>query len=169
MAKRYPGSAALGIMRRNLSAAQTSWHTRCVACGRENSDGLGLHFAVNPEGQVEASFSCRNHFEGFPDSLHGGFVALLLDSAMTNCLFAHGLVGMTGELKVRFRHVVNTGRTARVRAWLERSTHRLHVLGAHLEQDGRIKATASGKFLEAPQSPMVAQGSSRPPSARPGS
>ena len=41
------------------------------------------------------------HELGFPESLHRGFVAVLLDSAMTNCMFAHGLVGVTGELKVR--------------------------------------------------------------------
>jgi acyl-coenzyme A thioesterase PaaI-like protein len=103
---------------------------------------------------VEASFSCQDCFEGFPDSLHGGFVAVLLDSAMTNCMFAHGLVGMTGELKVRFRQIVSIGKAARVRAWLERSSHRLHVFGASLEQDGNIKATASGKFLQIPIEPQ---------------
>jgi acyl-coenzyme A thioesterase PaaI-like protein len=138
------------IMRLNLNLAQASWHDHCVACGQKNSHGLGLHFKVTAEGQVEASFSCKKCFEGFPQSLHGGYVAVLLDSAMTNCLFAHGLVGMTGELKVRFRHVVNTSSAARVRAWLERSSHRLHFLAASLEQDGSIKATASGKFLETP-------------------
>jgi acyl-coenzyme A thioesterase PaaI-like protein len=141
-------------MRHNINKAQASWHNRCVACGRTKSNGLGLHFEVKAEGQVEASFFCQDCFEGFPDSLHGGFVAVLLDSAMTNCMFAHGLVGMTGELKVRFRHVVRIGKTARVRAWLERSSHRLHVFGASLEQDGKIKATASGRFMEIQMDPQ---------------
>jgi len=140
-------------MRQNLDAFQTSWHSRCVACGRKNSNGLGLHFEVNADGQVEATFSCRDRFEGYPRSLHGGFVAVLLDSAMTNCLFAHGLVGMTGELNVRFRHVVDIGKAARVRAWLECSSHRLHIFRACLEQENKIKATASGRFLETPPDP----------------
>ena len=143
-------SSSLETMRCNLKAARSSWHNRCVACGRENSDGLGLHFEVNEQGQVEASFACPDCFEGFPHVLHGGFVATLLDAAMTNCLFAHGLVGMTGELNVRFRHVVDVGRTAWVRARLECSSHRLHLLRACLEQDGEIRATAAGKFLEIP-------------------
>jgi acyl-coenzyme A thioesterase PaaI-like protein len=140
----------LETMRRNLARAQASLHSRCVACGRENSNGLKLHFEVNTKGQVEAAFSCKDCFEGFPRALHGGFTAVLLDSAMTNCMFAHGLVCMTGELKVRFRQVVQIGRTARVRAWLERSSHRLHILRACLEQDGEARATASGRFLEMP-------------------
>ncbi len=45
-------------------------------------------------------------------------------------------------------HVVQIGRLARVRAWLEHSSHRLHILRACLEQDGEIRATASARFLE---------------------
>ena len=154
MPKSYPGSVTRETMQHNLNLTQASWHSRCVACGRKNSNGLGLHFKVNAEGQVEASFACQGCFEGFPDSLHGGIVAVLLDSAMTNCMFAHGLVGLTGELKVRFHHVVNIGKAARVRSWLECSSHRLHVFGACLEQDSKTKATASGRFLATPLDPQ---------------
>jgi acyl-coenzyme A thioesterase PaaI-like protein len=141
---------SVAAMRRNLNAVRSFWHEDCVACGRQNSRGLKLQFEVNGDCQVEASFACRDCFKGFPRALHGGFVAVLLDSAMTNCLFAHGLAGMTGELKVRFHQAVDIGKTARVRAWLERSSHRLHLLRASLEQEGKIRATASGKFLEIP-------------------
>lgn len=142
-------------MRENLGSFQCSWHERCVACGRKNNGGLGLRFDVNAAGGVEATFDCRECFEGYPHCLHGGFAAVLLDAAMTNCLFAHGLVGMTGELSIRFRHSVDTGRAARVRAWLERSTHRLHLLRASLEQEGEIRATACGKFLETNLDPQL--------------
>ena len=49
----------------------------------------------------------------------GGFTAALVDSAMTNCMFACGLVCMSGALEVRFRHVVEIGRPVRARARLE--------------------------------------------------
>jgi acyl-coenzyme A thioesterase PaaI-like protein len=150
MAKNDPTPLSLEAMRRNLDAFQDSWHSHCVACGRNNSDGLKLGFNVNSAGEVEAAFSCPECFEGYPHCLHGGFVAVLLDSAMTNCLFAHGLVGMTGHLNVRFRHVVDIGKSVRVRAWLECSSHRLHIFRACLQQDDKIKATASGRFLETP-------------------
>jgi acyl-coenzyme A thioesterase PaaI-like protein len=141
---------AIETMRRNLAKAHASLHSRCVACGRENTDGLKLRFEVNARGQLETTFACRKCYEGFPHALHGGFTALLLDSAMTNCMFAYGLVCMTGELKVRFRHVVEIGKTVRVRAWRERSFHRLHILRACLEQEGEIRATASARFMEMP-------------------
>jgi len=72
----------------------------------------------------------------------------LLDGAMTNCLFAHGEQGITGELKVRFRHPVVTDRPAVVRAWIDRSLPPFHVLRAELIQDDWVKAKATGKFVE---------------------
>jgi hypothetical protein len=155
-ARILPMSTQLGrppsieTMRRNLADAQATLHSRCVACGRKNTNGLKLHFEVNALGQVEAAFACPGCFEGFPRALHGGFTAVVLDSAMTNCMFAHGLVCMTGELRVRFRHVVQIDKPARIRAWLERSSHRLHVPRSCLEQDGEIRATALARFMEVP-------------------
>lgn len=147
-AEKSKGPLSAETMRRNLSAAQEHWHSRCVACGSRNGRGLRLEFAVREESRVEASFSCDEAFEGFPGCLHGGIIATLLDAAMTNCLFAHGYVGLTGELTVRYHRPVGVGRAARVYAWLERSSHRLHGTRAELEQDGAIKASASGRFLE---------------------
>ena len=67
---------------------------------------------------------------------------------MTNCLFAHGRQGVTGELKVRFRRPVVTDRPAIVRAWIDRSIPPFHVLKAELIQDEWGKAKATGKFVE---------------------
>ena len=135
-------------MRRNLSAARAEWHSRCVACGSRNGQGLRLEFTVGEAGYTETSFGCDAVFEGFPGFLHGGIIATLLDAAMTNCLFAHGFVGLTGELKVRYYHPVSIDKVARAYAWLERSVHRLHYMRSELEQNGVIKAAASSRFLE---------------------
>lgn len=108
-----------------------------------------MEFTVRETGCVETCFGCDTAYEGFPGFLHGGIIATLLDAAMTNCLFAHGFVGLTGELKVRYYHPVRIGKAARAYAWLERSVHRLHGIRSELEQDGVIKAAASGRFLDA--------------------
>jgi uncharacterized protein (TIGR00369 family) len=96
---------------------------------------------------VEATFDCKADYEGYPNVVHGGIVALLLDSAMMNSLFAAGRVAMTAQLTVRYHAPVLTGRTARVRAQVRRSTGRLHLLEATIEQDNNAKVTATGKFL----------------------
>jgi len=148
LAKRRNGSLNIESMRRNLIAARAGCHIRCVACSSRNGQGLRLEFSVRETGNVETFFDCDAAYEGFPGFLHGGIIATLLDAAMTNCLFAHGFVCLTGELKVRYYHPVNIGKAAHTHAWLERSAHRLHYLRAELEQDGVIKAAASSKFLE---------------------
>jgi len=123
-------------------------HPGCVVCCPGNGHGLGLDFCVVSDGIIEASFSCDKVFQGYPAVLHGGVVSTLLGGPMTNCLFAHGHAAMTAELNVRFRHPVATGNPATVRAWITSSTRPLYELAAELIQDGQIKATAKGKFME---------------------
>jgi acyl-coenzyme A thioesterase PaaI-like protein len=122
-------------------------HPRCVVCGRENSQGLQLRFTLQKDGSVEGSFDCNTAFEGYPDRLHGGVIALLLDGVMTNCLFAHGREAVTAELKIRFRGPVRTDRPARVRGWIERSAPPLYYLAAQIEQDQEVRAQGTAKFM----------------------
>jgi uncharacterized protein (TIGR00369 family) len=119
-----------------------------VICSQSNPLGLGLEFSVHEDGSVSALFHGHFALEGFEGCLHGGMIASLLDGAMTNCLFAHGHVAMTGELKVRYRKPVFIGHAMLIRARITRSLPPLHLLEAELEQEGRIKATASSKFIE---------------------
>jgi acyl-coenzyme A thioesterase PaaI-like protein len=123
-------------------------HPNCVVCGPKHLFGMRLAFALLPDGSVQASFHRGEAFEGYPGLLHGGIISSLLDGAMTNCLYAHGQRGVTGELKVRFQHPVTTNRDAVVRAWIHDSSPPLHVLKAEVIQDELRKANATGKFME---------------------
>jgi len=113
--------------------------------------GLDQEFALQPDGSVEGTFAGSEVFEGYAGLLHGGVAAALLDGAMTNCLFAHGVEAFTVELRVRYHHPVTACGKMTTRASLEESHERLHLLRAELRQDGRVKATAHGKFLEHPE------------------
>jgi acyl-CoA thioesterase FadM len=80
--------------------------------------------------------------------MHGGIISLLLDGAMTNCLFARGLTGVTAKMELVYRHPVRAGSGVTVRAWIERARHPVYRLKAHLLQDGQTKATANGIFMD---------------------
>jgi len=123
-------------------------HPDCVVCGSSNGHGLGLDFRVAGDGIVEALFTCDKVFQGYLDVLHGGIISALLDGAMTNCMFAQNIVAVTAELAVRFRHPVVTDNPATIRAWITSSLTPLHELAAELIQNGQVKATAKGKFLD---------------------
>lgn len=137
-----------GLKQNQFKSIRAEVHPYCIVCGQSNPFGLGVKFNSEADGSVTATFLGHSALEGFEGCLHGGMIASLLDGAMTNCLFAHGCVAMTGELKVRYREPVQIGEEMSVRAWIKHSFAPLHSLAAELKQGGRVKATASAKFME---------------------
>ncbi len=128
-------------------------HANCVVCSSSNEHGLGLSFKRFRDGSVEATFDCNQVFEGYRNVLHGGIISTLLDGAMTNCMFAHGIHAVTAELNIRFRHPVACCQSVTVRAWITRSVAPLHLLQAEISQNGQTMATATGKFVRIEEQP----------------
>jgi uncharacterized protein (TIGR00369 family) len=142
---------AQDVLERTRQAA----HPRCVVCGQAAECGLGLHFSLRDDGGVEARFECKARFQGYEGLLHGGVTSSVLDGAMTNCLFAHGIVAVTAEMTVRFGHPVELDAPLVVRAYITRSQAPLHIVEAQIVQKGQIKAKAVGKFMERPEMPQA--------------
>ena len=135
---------AQGLLERTRRQA----HPLCVVCGRAHECGLGLRFSLQEDGSVRARFVCSKSHEGFRDILHGGVISSLLDGAMTNCLFAHGIAAVTAELVVRFRHPIATGSPLTVVGRTSGSSPPLYVLDAEIIQDDTLMAVGKGKFME---------------------
>ena len=126
-------------------------HPHCWVCSTANENGLAVAFQEDEAGAVEGRFSCDEKFTGYPGYLHGGVVSSLLDGAMTNCLMARGSPGLTARLEVRFLKPVLIGKPVTVRGWWEKSRGPLHILAAELVQDGKVLATAAGRFMDYPE------------------
>lgn len=122
-------------------------HPACFACRDTAQGGLGLRFRTTSDDGVEADFACDPTYQSYPDRLHGGIVALLLDAAMTHCLFVRDLHGLTARLTIRYRGKVAIGTPGVIRARLRRAAHGLHDLEASLEQDGEVRAEAEARFI----------------------
>lgn len=131
-----------------LKTTRHAAHPHCLLCGADNAQGLALDFHVLPDGGVRAVFAGGERFEGYPDTLHGGLIAALLDSAMTNCLFARGIVAATARLNVRYVQPGRSGLPMEVVATVERSSRGLHYLAAEVRQDGDVVANAQGTFAD---------------------
>lgn len=131
-----------------LAACRDQWHAACAACGTKAADSLGLVFALSADGSVEAVFQNGPRHQGYDGMQHGGVTATLLDSAMTNCLFARRVAAVTGQLTVRYRRPVTIGEPCIVRARLERSLGPCHYLTGQLLQRGQVAAVAKGTFME---------------------
>lgn len=123
-------------------------HPYCLACSRAHEGCLGLQFLLQDDGSVETRFECCAEFQGYDGILHGGVTSTLLDAAMTNCLFAHGIQAVTAELNVRFRHPIQTDEFVKVSANIRQATPPLFIVEARLHQAGQCKAQSTGKFMQ---------------------
>ena len=73
-----------------------------------------------------------------------------MDGAMGHCMFARGQAAVTVEMTTRFRHPIIIRENATVSARIMRVSHPLYLLEAEIIQNGEVKATAKGKFLDQP-------------------
>ncbi len=130
-----------------LAQTQGEAHPYCFVCSGSNPLGLALRCELQPDGAVTGTFLGHCALEGYPGLLHGGVIAALLDGAMTNCLFAHGICALTADLHVRYLAPVCSTEPSEMRAWLESSRHGVFQLRAELKQGDHIKARARSKFM----------------------
>lgn len=131
-----------------LEATGTYAHAGCLFCGQQNPIGFKLMFRAREDGSVHAVFPCERPLQSYPETLHGGVVSALLDSAMTNCLFSKGIVAVTAELTVRFLSPVRLDHPAEVTAAVTRVRGPLYYLQAELTQRETVTARAQATFMK---------------------
>ena len=131
-----------------LTKLREQYHRTCPICGDLNPNGLRVVFGVSQDGTVEAEVLCGEDKQGYAGRLHGGFIASLLDGAMTNCLFSYGVEAVTGELKIRLLLPIQPGEPLVVRAWLNEDRSPLYYMKSEVHQGGHLAARASGTFMQ---------------------
>jgi uncharacterized protein (TIGR00369 family) len=129
-----------------LEHARDNMHPHCVVCGTPS--GPRLRFKVLEDESVEGVFNRGGAFQGYSGILHGGVIATLLDAAMTHCLFAQNRVAVTAELLVRYHQPVIAESGCVIRARVARHWGPLFSLRAELIQEGEVRVTGTGKFME---------------------
>jgi len=73
----------------------------CFVCGKENPKGLRLDIQLK-DGIAYAEFALGKEYEGYPNILHGGIIAAILDDVMANTKFLEGYILYTVELNVKY-------------------------------------------------------------------
>lgn len=122
-------------------------HKKCFACGKDNAASLGLHFYSNDNGGVTGETKSYPFLQGYPDILHGGIVATMLDSAMTHCLFHHDITALTADLHVRYLLPVPCQQKLNLTAWITRFKPPLYCLRSELHVGEKLMAYADAKFM----------------------
>lgn len=122
-------------------------HPNCIICGTDNPWSLGLTFSPDSAGKIRAVFKGREELQGYDGIMHGGIIAALLDSTMTNCLFRSGIRALTGELNIRYKKPIPAKAEIELIAEIISEKPPLYIIEAVINCDSRLMAKASAKFI----------------------
>ena len=125
-------------------------HHACFACGNGNAGGLRLHFEVDEGGIASAIWQPRAAFQSYPDRLHGGVIATLLESAMVHALAAQGVRGVTAELNIRYLQPVCLDLPLLVTGFIESERRGIYLCRADVRQNAAHVVRATAKFMAMP-------------------
>ena len=122
-------------------------HPRCIACDPQHPSGLRMQFRPAENGGVTATVDCAPAVQGYAGLVHGGIISLMLDAAMTNCLFQQGVPAFTARLSLRFLEPVHTSGNIVVSARVVRESGKAFMVEGDILQDNSLKAKGEGIFM----------------------
>ncbi|MFH1633472.1 MAG: PaaI family thioesterase [Chloroflexota bacterium] len=91
---------------------------QCFVCGLENPVGLKLAFYETAPGEVTVNYIVPDHFQGYPDVVHGGIVASLVDEVLgrvhIGCDPENARFMYTARLSIQYRKPVPVGKPIKI-------------------------------------------------------
>jgi uncharacterized protein (TIGR00369 family) len=124
------------------------FHRNCFACGSNNGIGLGLKFYKHEDGTIFGSFFADPKFESYSGIIHGGIIATLLDSAMTQCLLMENTPALTARLSIRYSLPIRTGSIVKVEARIVKKSHKIFFLEGGAFVEGKRVANAEARYMK---------------------
>jgi acyl-coenzyme A thioesterase PaaI-like protein len=139
-------------MHRKVTAKQHN-SKMCFVCGLSNPSGLKASFFEVEGDQLVALFTpCEEH-QGYPDRLHGGIAATILDETIGRSMNINNdeIWGVTVEFKVRYRKPVPLDQELRVVGRIINENRRFFEgTGEILLPDGEAAVEGYGKYIKLP-------------------
>lgn len=122
-------------------------YNNCFACGQNNPIGLKLTFEYR-ENQSISYYTISDNFQGYNNITHGGILATLLDEAMAKVILFKGLTAVTGEINVKYRRAVPTGKEIKILGEIIQEKSRTVKTIGRIELDGKLCVEASATFVK---------------------
>jgi len=139
-------------MPRKVTAKQHN-SKMCFVCGLQNSFGLKASFFEVEGEQLVALFTpCEQH-QGYPDRLHGGLAATILDETIGRAININQneIWGVTVEFKVRYRKPVPLDQELKAVGRITSQNRRFFEgTGEILLPDGEVAVEGYGKYIKLP-------------------
>ncbi|HNW83162.1 MAG TPA: PaaI family thioesterase [bacterium] len=121
---------------------------RCFVCGKNNDSGLKLEIKSDKNlKKAWAVTKIDDKFCGWSGVVHGGIISTVLDEIMAYAAFTVYESGVTGEISVRFRKPVPTGREILIEGFVESQKGRVVYATGKITLDGETMAESTGKMV----------------------
>lgn len=124
----------------------------CFVCGIENDFGLKTKFYETENDEVIAVFTPQEMHQSYPDILHGGISATILDETIGRAImtkYGQNSFGMTVELSIKYKKPVPLNQELKVRGKLTNDRGRLFEgEGELILPNGDVAVTATGKYMK---------------------
>lgn len=128
----------------NCNELKRVYHSSCIF-NKIINNKYDIYFT--DDGSLVVDFYCHDIYQGYDDMMHGGILAALIDSAMTRCLFGHGIVGYTVRLNIKYIKPVKID--TNIKVYVNLKNHRSGIyykLFANIFQEGDKKISATAIF-----------------------
>lgn len=132
-----------------MSDKEIVYNQKCFVTGQDNPLGLKVDFTDLGNNEIEGIFTPSEHHQGYPDHLHGGLAATLLDAAMARAVNSLGLYGMTARMELRYRERIPVGSQIKIKAKVLQQRRSIIDLESYiLLPDGKKAVEASARFMQ---------------------
>lgn len=122
-------------------------YNNCFACGQNNPIGLKLTFEYT-ENQAISYYTVSTNFQGYVGITHGGIIATLLDEAMAKVILHQGMEAVTGEITIKYRQAVPTGKEIKLIGEIIQEKSRTVKTQGRIEFDGKLCVEANATFVK---------------------
>jgi uncharacterized protein (TIGR00369 family) len=126
----------------------------CFVCGVESPVGLKLRFEDNGKDEVQAHYTVRAEYQGYPGVVHGGIVAAMLDEAAgrTAMIGNHETLMVTAKITIKYRQPTPTETPLLVVGKILKRRGKLLVAASEVRlPDGSISAEAETTMVALPE------------------
>lgn len=139
-------------MRYHVKAKQQN-SRMCLVCGVKNQFGLHTSFFELDNDELLAIFKPKTEHQGYPDRLHGGIAAAILDETIGRAIMIRDrdIWGVTLEITMRYRKPIPLSDELRVIGRIVKDTSRsFEGTGEILLKDGSVAVEGRGKYIKLP-------------------
>lgn len=124
----------------------------CLVCGMDNDLGLKTKFYETSNDEVIGIFTPHDKLQSYPNILHGGISATILDETIGRAImskYGQNSFGVTMELTVRYKKPVPLNQELKVIGRMTNDRGRVFEgSGELMLPNGDVAVTAIGKYMK---------------------